>query len=1065
MVAFARDCPNRSAAGVISATWERVAWCCIAGLAFWTRLVDLGVRAMSHDESMHAYYSYLLYATGSYQHDPGLHGPALFHLNALTYLLAGDSDFTARLVPTLSGIALILFLYAFRRFLGSCGALAGALMVLISPSLLFYSRYLVLDVFVILASLAWTYGAFRYLAQPRRSWLYLLVFSMALFSTAKENVFIFGAGIGSFFLALAIFRKRSRALYPDPRHAADLAWLMLTLVIPFLAPGLHLLLGWGNAIFRPQPGLGRSLALAMVLTGVAVIIAFLRFDRAIGRQGDAPVLNFQFWARLMVLFWVIQILLFTTFLTNLVAGLGSGIVGSLSYWIEQHGVRRGNAPWFYYLIQGLLYEFLPILAGALGAVSLLRIVRRSRHRAGLEFAPVPDGAPSINSPEGNSRERLLFGIYALWWAASSWICYSAAGERMPWLMVHITFPTILLGSWWLGRIAESAEWKKTSWPAMSWVIVSVPLLLWYSATLFTTRPFTGRSLDSVQATLGWVTSLMVLVGILALVFRARRRHGSPQLLCGLTLGAAAALILGTIRCSGMLNYQNYDLATELLVYAHATPDIKLTLSELEAIPNRATDGDSRIVCYDDESSWPFSWYFRRFPGTHFYGRTPDSSLSTSPAVIVGPKNYDKVRPLMGANYIKRTRRLIWWPTEQYYNLTPARIWSVLRTASGREELRQIILFRHYPNSSLREWPQRHEFELYLRQDVAARIWGPSQSEGRPGGSPEVVYQFVPQWLPVSIEAFHGVYAGKSLRAPRDVTVSRDGTIFVADTGNDRVLALDRKGKLVRSIGRRCNLEQGAGGGCTDEDGSGPLTTGDGQFLEPWGVAASGSGEMYVADTWNSRVQAFDSSGRLLWKWGSFGSTAGLLAEPRLLYGPRGLAVSPAGDLLVADTGNKRLLRLSGSGEFLGQGGGNGAAPGRLNEPVGIAFDPETGDILVADEWNQRIQRLNSQWSFLQEWRVPGWTDRNASSKPYVAVDARGDVFATDPGTSRVLVFDRQGRLHHFIHELSPEYGALNQPAGIYSDLLDNSLWIADSGNHRILRLQLPSLDPSRATSK
>ena len=88
----------------------------IAGIV--TRFYDLGVRAMSHDESLHALYSYYLYANGNYDHNPMMHGPFLFHANALMYFLFGDSDFTARIVPALFGIATLVMIYALRPYLG-----------------------------------------------------------------------------------------------------------------------------------------------------------------------------------------------------------------------------------------------------------------------------------------------------------------------------------------------------------------------------------------------------------------------------------------------------------------------------------------------------------------------------------------------------------------------------------------------------------------------------------------------------------------------------------------------------------------------------------------------------------------------------------------------------------------------------------------------------------------------------------------------------------------------------------------------------------------------------------
>src|SRR5207237_2304054 len=72
-------------------------------LRFW----DLGAKAFHHDESLHAFYSWRLYDGQGYVHDPMMHGPVLFELNALVFLLFGASDFTARLAPALLGVGVI----------------------------------------------------------------------------------------------------------------------------------------------------------------------------------------------------------------------------------------------------------------------------------------------------------------------------------------------------------------------------------------------------------------------------------------------------------------------------------------------------------------------------------------------------------------------------------------------------------------------------------------------------------------------------------------------------------------------------------------------------------------------------------------------------------------------------------------------------------------------------------------------------------------------------------------------------------------------------------------------
>jgi predicted membrane-bound mannosyltransferase len=78
-------------------TGEMLVFIIIVILMSVSRLYDLGVRVMSHDESLHAYFSWLYSIGQGYQHTPTTHGPLQFHLLALVYFLFGDNDFTARL--------------------------------------------------------------------------------------------------------------------------------------------------------------------------------------------------------------------------------------------------------------------------------------------------------------------------------------------------------------------------------------------------------------------------------------------------------------------------------------------------------------------------------------------------------------------------------------------------------------------------------------------------------------------------------------------------------------------------------------------------------------------------------------------------------------------------------------------------------------------------------------------------------------------------------------------------------------------------------------------------------
>src|SRR6266568_315593 len=112
------------------------------------RVHRLAERAIHHDESLHALYSWYLYVGRGYVHDPMMHGPWQFHWTALIYFLFGDSDFTARLAPVLFGTALIAAPYFLRRELGQTAAVVASVLFMVSPAYLYFSRFAREDIYM-----------------------------------------------------------------------------------------------------------------------------------------------------------------------------------------------------------------------------------------------------------------------------------------------------------------------------------------------------------------------------------------------------------------------------------------------------------------------------------------------------------------------------------------------------------------------------------------------------------------------------------------------------------------------------------------------------------------------------------------------------------------------------------------------------------------------------------------------------------------------------------------------------------------------------------------------------
>jgi sugar lactone lactonase YvrE len=268
-------------------------------------------------------------------------------------------------------------------------------------------------------------------------------------------------------------------------------------------------------------------------------------------------------------------------------------------------------------------------------------------------------------------------------------------------------------------------------------------------------------------------------------------------------------------------------------------------------------------------------------------------------------------------------------------------------------------------------------------------------------------------------------------------VAEDGTLYVADTGNHRILHLSPEGEILDQWGGFADLSQGDAPG--------------GTFNEPWDVAVAPDGTIYVADTWNHRIQHFSDDGEFLGMFGTFGQAE----SPTAFWGPRGVGVDEEGRVYVADTGNKRVVVFDEGGQSVATFGGGGYEPGRLSEPVGLALGADD-TLFVADTWNLRVQgfREGAPGTFdpVAEWPIEGWYGQSLENKPYLAVSPDGQVCVSDPEGYRILCFTSEGE---FVLGWGG-FGALetqvNYPSGVGFDP-DGRLWVVDSGNNRLMRFE------------
>jgi DNA-binding beta-propeller fold protein YncE len=258
-------------------------------------------------------------------------------------------------------------------------------------------------------------------------------------------------------------------------------------------------------------------------------------------------------------------------------------------------------------------------------------------------------------------------------------------------------------------------------------------------------------------------------------------------------------------------------------------------------------------------------------------------------------------------------------------------------------------------------------------------------------------------------------------AAQGVATDSSGNVYVADTGNNRVLKFNSSGALITKWGS--------------------LGTGDGQFSSPRDLAVDSSGNVYVVDTTNNRIQKFDSSGTFVTKWGATGAGNGQFNNPN------GIAISSVGNVYVADSTNNRIQRFNTSGTYASQWGTVGTGNGQFSSPQAIAID-SSGYVYVADTTNNRVQKFNSTGTYQTKWGATGATDGLFTTPRGIGVDSSGNVYVVDAGNNRVQKFDSVGTF-------LTKWGSVGSLDGMFSGAYklavspDGYIYVADSTNNRI----------------
>ena len=285
--------------------------------------------------------------------------------------------------------------------------------------------------------------------------------------------------------------------------------------------------------------------------------------------------------------------------------------------------------------------------------------------------------------------------------------------------------------------------------------------------------------------------------------------------------------------------------------------------------------------------------------------------------------------------------------------------------------------------------------------------------------------------------------------PSEAAVNAAGDIYIADTGNNRILKFGREGNAEASYGT--------------------LGSGNGQFDEPTGVAINqANGDIYVSDRGNTRVEELGPTGTYIQSFGTSGAGAGQFAATA------GVAIDAHENVWVADTTNERIDVFSSAGTFLhafgwgvangeakfetctttcraglsGPGAGEFASPaaiafsagkafitdagnarvdvfsesetpayeksfgtygsgtGEFEQPIGIATEPVSGDVYVVDHENDRVEVFNTAGTFEDVYGGDGTAEDQLRGPQGIAISSSGVQYVVDSGNDRVSSWAR-----------------------------------------------------------
>jgi uncharacterized protein (TIGR03663 family) len=375
-------------------TFERVFFLILISailLRFW----QLDLKLLHHDEAIHSWFSYELLTKGSWMYDPSYHGPFLYYVTAGMFAAFGSSDLVARLLPCLFGTLLIPLVYCIYRldYLTKNQTLLVALFLAISPDMIYFSRFLRHDIFMLFFTFLLLVALLYYFERGQTRFAIIAAISMAGALSCKEEMPVILLIFASFF-AIAVWRG-SFTLPASWKRDLILGIFLVIVIMSVLYTGFGA---------HPETLIGKGTEIT-------------------SQEGIHFEMNTTGWYK------------------------------AIDHWTSMHKQQRLGGPWFFYIPLYLLYElpifFLAIIGTLqfmLKGIDLRLVVMRLKLFLRYRRSPIPVSdlaAVSIRQlrePIAGPTKSDEFFRLCIYWMILTMAFYAYVGEKVPWLIIPQLLP-------------------------------------------------------------------------------------------------------------------------------------------------------------------------------------------------------------------------------------------------------------------------------------------------------------------------------------------------------------------------------------------------------------------------------------------------------------------------------------------------------------------------------------------------------------------------------------------------------------------------------------------------